>query len=430
MSTMCKPGMFSATGVVPCSPCDIGQYQDSWGSRSCLECPGGKTTLTQEANVTIKSAVFLNDTMWHKHIVTVTHGDVETYTDGVSGETTGHTGKLTINGSLVVTAGGEGFAGIISQVNIWSGIHASMSRRCFSDDHGDLFSWQTFAKADLVDSFVQIPSECDDTDVCSSSPCFHGDCTDELGGYRCTCSGGFTGVNCDVNIDDCGGNVCANNGTCVDGVESYTCLCTSEYTGQYCDDVLVHGEWGSWGNWSRCSEECDGGVRNRTRRCDNPQLQNGGRDCDGGDDDVGDSNTQACPVCSDVVKPMNGTFDCDTKGRMMFCNVSCDEGYSFDIPPLDIYECEIHPADALDVHYTAEYTDLICDAANVDEAKNKVQEVVQAEISSIPCIIEIRCQVTSVVIDNCEGQQRKKRSASPAGFTVTFGNSPATGVYG
>ncbi|XP_067681709.1 sushi, von Willebrand factor type A, EGF and pentraxin domain-containing protein 1-like [Haliotis asinina] len=523
---MCKPGMFSATRVMPCSPCDIGHYQDRWGSRSCLECPGGKTTLNQEAKsidkcqefdvefipsdnttataktavggqldlpnvtlvlwlktqseegcvirvtsdgkglmsvymesnrlrtriqgVTIKSAVFLNDSMWHQHIVTVTQGDVETYTDGVSGETIGHTGMVTINGSLVVTAGGEGFIGSISQVNIWSGVHTSVSRRCFRDDHGDLFPWQTFVKADLADTFVQIPSECDDTDACISDPCFHGDCTDELGGYRCTCSGGFTGENCDINIDDCGGNICANNATCVDDVEGYTCLCTSEYTGQYCDDLLVHGVWGTWGNWSRCSEECDGGVKNRTRRCDNPQPQNGGRDCDGTDVDVGDCNTKACPVCSDVLPPMNGTFNCDTKGKMMFCNVSCDEGYSFDMPPLDIYECgdetgyvwnfktednpyhklpncmEIHPADALDVHYTAEYTDLICDGTNVGEARGKVQQVVQAEISSIPCIIEKRCQVTSVVIDNCEGGQRKKRSAPPAGFTVTFGNSPAS----
>ena len=36
---------------------------------------------------------------------------------------------------------------------------------------------------------------------------------------------GFTGENCEVNIDDCVNNVCQNGGTCVDGVNTYTCTC-------------------------------------------------------------------------------------------------------------------------------------------------------------------------------------------------------------
>lgn len=44
-------------------------------------------------------------------------------------------------------------------------------------------------------------------------------------------------------------------------------------------------------------------------------------------------------ACSEVTPPINGTFDCDMNGKMMFCNVSCEEGYNFDIPPLDVYEC-------------------------------------------------------------------------------------------
>ncbi|XP_071080206.1 sushi, von Willebrand factor type A, EGF and pentraxin domain-containing protein 1-like [Haliotis cracherodii] len=525
---MCKPGTFSASGVEPCSLCDIGQYQERWGSRSCLECPGGRTTLNQEAesvdkcqefdvefiesenstaeveisvrekmdvdNFTltlwlkaakgegrvlmvtsegkdwmsirledyqlktssqsgiIESPVLLNDTRWHQHTVVVTLGEVEAHTDGVRGRTSGyiHTELMTINESLFFTAGGEGFVGSISQMNLWSGSNVDNPHKCFSRDSGDILSWRIFGQADLVDSFLQIPSECDDSDECTSGPCVHGDCTDQLGGYRCTCSEGYTGVNCDANMDDCGGNVCANDATCVDGVASYTCLCTPEYTGQYCDDVLVHGGWGSWGNWSRCSEECDGGKQNRSRRCDNPVPQHGGSECEGDSFNTRDCNTQTCPACSEVTPPMNGTFDCDMNGKMMFCNVSCEEGYDFDIPPLDVYECgdetgyvwnfitednpyhrlpkcmEIHPAEALTVNYKAEYMDLICDHTNMDDAKRKVEGAVRAETTSVPCIIDKRCQVKNITIDSCDASRREKRSAAPTGFTVTFGNSPVS----
>ena len=33
--------------------------------------------------------------------------------------------------------------------------------------------------------------------------------------YSCTCSAGWTGVNCAVNINDCSPNPCRNGGSCV-----------------------------------------------------------------------------------------------------------------------------------------------------------------------------------------------------------------------
>ena len=44
---------------------------------------------------------------------------------------------------------------------------------------------------------------------------------------------GFTGTNCQVNIDECTDHVCENGGRCVDGVLDYTCDCTPEWTGKY-----------------------------------------------------------------------------------------------------------------------------------------------------------------------------------------------------
>lgn len=40
----CPTGMFSKTGLEPCSLCPRGQYQPSTGKKDCVACPAPKTT--------------------------------------------------------------------------------------------------------------------------------------------------------------------------------------------------------------------------------------------------------------------------------------------------------------------------------------------------------------------------------------------------
>ncbi|XP_061672133.1 neurogenic locus notch homolog protein 1-like isoform X3 [Syngnathoides biaculeatus] len=47
---------------------------------------------------------------------------------------------------------------------------------------------------------------------------------------------GFSGKDCNHNIDDCPGHECQNGGTCVDGVNTYNCQCQPEFTGQLCTE--------------------------------------------------------------------------------------------------------------------------------------------------------------------------------------------------
>lgn len=37
-----------------------------------------------------------------------------------------------------------------------------------------------------------------DIDECESSPCVHGNCTDQVNGYLCECISGYTGVSCNI----------------------------------------------------------------------------------------------------------------------------------------------------------------------------------------------------------------------------------------
>lgn len=41
------PGTWSTTGLPPCIECDIGYYEESYGSVSCSKCPGNKMTLLE-----------------------------------------------------------------------------------------------------------------------------------------------------------------------------------------------------------------------------------------------------------------------------------------------------------------------------------------------------------------------------------------------
>lgn len=42
---------------------------------------------------------------------------------------------------------------------------------------------------------------------------------------------GFDGDHCELNVDDCRNNRCANHATCVDAVHSYVCSCPPQWQG-------------------------------------------------------------------------------------------------------------------------------------------------------------------------------------------------------
>lgn len=49
--------------------------------------------------------------------------------------------------------------------------------------------------------------------------------------YSCYCIDGYTGINCEINWDECWSDPCLNGGTCNDGVAAYNCTCIDGFVG-------------------------------------------------------------------------------------------------------------------------------------------------------------------------------------------------------
>lgn len=53
----------------------------------------------------------------------------------------------------------------------------------------------------------------------------------------------------------------------------------------------VDGKWSAWETWSPCTKTCGNGTRNRVRLCNNPAPANGGKTCEGKEE-----NSEVCLV--------------------------------------------------------------------------------------------------------------------------------------
>ena len=58
----------------------------------------------------------------------------------------------------------------------------------------------------------------------------------------------------------------------------------------------VHGGWNDWSLWTPCSVSCGEGVKIRRRECNAPPPANGGRNCEGGEEEwIQCVTSEECP---------------------------------------------------------------------------------------------------------------------------------------
>ncbi|XP_035696701.1 neurocan core protein-like [Branchiostoma floridae] len=71
-------------------------------------------------------------------------------------------------------------------------------------------------------------------DECARKPCQRGRCVNQDGGYKCTCSRGWRGQNCQKVATDCNAESCLH-GDCGNKDGGYKCTCRQGWPGQNCN---------------------------------------------------------------------------------------------------------------------------------------------------------------------------------------------------
>ncbi|XP_076389101.1 eyes shut [Megachile rotundata] len=157
---------------------------------------------------------------------------------------------------------------------------------------------------------------------CSTDPCMYGICLEDINStYSCYCIDGYTGINCEINWDDCWSNPCLNGGTCNDAVAAYNCTCAEGFVGIDCEQT-----------YSECSNH--------------PCLNNGtcldydGITCQCPDGYSGDYCEIDASVCNDTICK-NGGECMEGPGFSFFCR--CPEGWTGRLCDEDVDECVTSP---------------------------------------------------------------------------------------
>ncbi|KAK3593640.1 hypothetical protein CHS0354_025531 [Potamilus streckersoni] len=276
----CGSGFFSKTGLVPCSLCPRGTFQNIHGSNSCVPCPGNKTTrapgaVSQEncsepcRQGSYSSTGLEPCNLCPRHYYSETPGAVTcqecspglaTLLDGT--ESVKDCKKIffcdinscTNNASCIefdryyTCQCQPGFTGIYCEINI----NECASNPCVNggtcQDHVNRFR--------CICPLGYTGSNCErDIDECASSPCKYGICLDGSNMFTCVCYDGFEGYLCDINKDDCVNNQCQNGGQCVDLVGGYTCNCTgTEFIAPHCVNMSSLCDEKLCANGGTCTE--------------------------------------------------------------------------------------------------------------------------------------------------------------------------------
>ncbi|XP_058662321.1 thrombospondin-1 [Ammospiza caudacuta] len=110
------------------------------------------------------------------------------------------------------------------------------------------------------------------------------------------------------------------------------------------DPCPINGNWGPWSPWDACTVTCGGGLQRRSRLCNNPEPQYGGKTCVGEARGTQVCNKQDCPIDGCLSNPCFAGATCTSAPDGSWKCGACPAGYHGDgIHCQDIDECKEVP---------------------------------------------------------------------------------------
>ncbi|XP_050418511.2 sushi, von Willebrand factor type A, EGF and pentraxin domain-containing protein 1-like [Patella vulgata] len=498
---ICGIGESSPTGLTPCSPCQIGSYQDTGNSKTCKKCPADKSSATGSTSLTdckgfdmiltgpikLTSKPLESDmdnftlSVWFKYKSPESNFTISLIKEGNSAVLINFASEininingaavtsqatisvwtnfvltwLNINKSLKMYLGGqlvstktvsslesELLKNASMEIKLTEGNEVTIRRAIVFDDAAVEDSSQTcdmttprtvltslnsMTADNKTNLSIVMPSTCDAVDECLSSPCGQHVCINELSGFKCKCSDGYTGDLCNIPPDYCLSNGCNTGATCnsISTNKTFTCTCPKGYKGTLCDVNIVNGGWGNWTYWSECSTTCGGGTSSRHRLCDNPSPDEDGEPCQGYDTKVKPCNNDTCPECkaTDLARAHGSSVQCIGTTSRLDCEMICKPGTLYNGDETPNYTCidgvwrperkllpctEVTQSISVQIEATVNFpSPAICEHSEAfrNQISNKIREDT--------CAGSNTCQY-EVIAPECSQGNRRKRDADTA----------------